>query len=311
MFGLETLDVIIGLMTVYLAFGIACTALVEAVLSWLGVRSRNLENALKELFNGDINQAEMFVKAFYNHPLVKTLSKGKNGRPSYIPSDIVGQVVESIIITKGAAKSIVEGVDSLPGTPETNQVKGLLKTLAARAKGDAAEFRKSVEAHFDATMDRASGWFKRYTQNVALVVAALLVIGANVDTIELVTSLYSDPAARLKMVEIADQQLAEAKATEEQVKTENPNKLTKAQEKTKEARETLNQALSSLETSGLKLGWYDFSPKDFSDYFSKLAGLLVSILAVSMGAPFWFSMLQRFMQVRSSASTYQKSKSAK
>ena len=84
MFGLEILDVIIGLATVYLAFGIACTALVEAVLSWFRVRSRNLETALKEFFNGDYNQYDTFIKAFYDHPLIKTLSKGKNGRPSYI-----------------------------------------------------------------------------------------------------------------------------------------------------------------------------------------------------------------------------------
>jgi hypothetical protein len=29
-----------------------------------------------------------------------------------------------------------------------------------------------------------------------------------------------------------------------------------------------------------------------------LAGLLVSIFAVSLGAPFWFDVLQHFMQVR-------------
>jgi hypothetical protein len=54
MFGLETLDVLIGLITVYLTFGIACTAIVETVAAWLSLRSRNLEAALKEFLVGDL-----------------------------------------------------------------------------------------------------------------------------------------------------------------------------------------------------------------------------------------------------------------
>jgi hypothetical protein len=54
MFGLETLDMLIGLITVYLTFGIACTAIVETVAAWLSLRSRNLEAALKEFLVGDL-----------------------------------------------------------------------------------------------------------------------------------------------------------------------------------------------------------------------------------------------------------------
>ena len=69
-----------------------------------------------------------------------------------------------------------------------------------QAGDDAAAFRKAVETHFDATMTRASGWFKRHTQNVALVASAVLVIGANVDTVELATSL-AERAAGLQASE--------------------------------------------------------------------------------------------------------------
>ena len=81
MFGLEMLDVLIGLVTVYLAFGMACTAIVEAISAWLNVRSKNLEAALNEVFAGMYKQDETFVKAFYNHPHVQALSKGTDGRP--------------------------------------------------------------------------------------------------------------------------------------------------------------------------------------------------------------------------------------
>ena len=54
--GLETLDVLIGLITVYLSFGMACTVIVEAVASWLSVRSKNLEAALNEFFAGELKE---------------------------------------------------------------------------------------------------------------------------------------------------------------------------------------------------------------------------------------------------------------
>ena len=189
MFGLDTLNVLIGLVTVYLAFGVACTAVVEALTAWFSVRSSNLEAALGELLAGQLNQTTPFAQAFYDHPLVQALSKGKDGRPSYIDPAVVGRVVEALVTAKGTAASLAEAVNALPGTPDTNRIKGLLGALVAQTGEDAAAFRKAVETHFDSVMDRAAGWFKRYAQNVALVVAAALVIGANVDTVDLATAL--------------------------------------------------------------------------------------------------------------------------
>ena len=86
MFGLETLDELIGPITVYLAFGIACTAIVETIVAWKSIRSSNLEAAPSEFLAGDFTVDKKFVDAFYEHPLVQALSKCNDGRPSYIPS---------------------------------------------------------------------------------------------------------------------------------------------------------------------------------------------------------------------------------
>jgi hypothetical protein len=165
MFGLETRNVLIGLVTVYLAFGLACTAIVEAVAAWLDVRSGTLEAALKEFLAGDLKDNEAFVKAFYEHPLVQALSKGEDGRPSYIPPAIVGQVVEALVVAKRATASLAEAVNSLPGTPETNRTKWILSAFVTQAGGDAATFRQAVAGQFDAVMDRATGATPRETKN--------------------------------------------------------------------------------------------------------------------------------------------------
>ncbi|MCU0597473.1 MAG: hypothetical protein MUC98_18690 [Desulfobacterota bacterium] len=217
MFGLEMLDVLIGLVTVYLVFALACTAIVEALAAWFDVRSKNLNAAMSEFLAGDIKPGQMFIDAFYNHPLVQSLSKGKKGRPSYLPPEIVGQVLESLVLASGTAKTLTEAVKVLPGDAASNRIKGLVDAFAKQAGGDFAAFRKEVEAHFDALMDRASGWTKRYSQTAAIVVSAVLVVGANVDTVNIASSLASNPSAREKMLEIATQQVAEAKDAEGQI----------------------------------------------------------------------------------------------
>jgi hypothetical protein len=210
--------------------------------------------------------------------------------------------VEALVKANTTAKSLAGAVKSLPGTPATNRIKALLDTFVTQAGKEPSEFRKAVETHFNGVMDRASGWFKRYAQNVALVVSAVLVIGANVDTVNLVTSLASNPAAQAKMVEIAEQQLAVAKTIEKQAEagsTAEGTTVEQAKQKTEAARAALDRAVSSMESAGLRFGWKDF-PKTFIEYCTKIAGLLISILAISLGAPFWFDMLQRIMRIRSS-----------
>lgn len=300
MFGLEALDVLIGLATVYLAFGVACTAAVEIVSAWLKMRSAILEVTLKEFLAGNYQQNQQkinsFVTAFYDHPLVQTLSKDKDGRPSYIPPEIVGQVVETLVTANGTVTSLAEAVKSLPD----GRIKSLLEIFVTQAGGDAAKFRKAVEDHFNAVMKRASGYFKRFTQYVALIISAVLVIVANADTITIANSLAADPMARTKIVEITQQHLITAQITENAVKagqTTGNTTIEQAIQQVVTARTALDRAVSDMESAGLQIGWRDF-PKTFRELLTKAVGLLVSIFAVSLGAPFWFDVLQRFMQVR-------------
>lgn len=300
MFSLETLDVLIGLATIYLMFGIACTSAVEAVTSWLRIRSRNLETALSELFPGATANGALFIDQFYAHPLIQSLSKGPAGRPSYIPPEIVSRAVEAVLVANSTAKTLADAIESLPGTATDNRLKGLLKAITEQANDNIESFRFALENQFDAVMDRASGWYKRYTQRIALIVAAVLVVGANIDSIEITTQLATNPAMRLKMVEVAEQQLAAAQANanaQGHAERANGNAFTLAQARTEQALQNLETAKMQMVQNGLRFGWTN-CPDALQAWASKVVGLLISIFAISLGAPFWFSVLQRFMQVR-------------
>lgn len=318
MFGIESLEVMIGIITIYLIFALACTAIVEAISTWLNVRSSNLETALEEFLHGSVDEGKNFTEAFFAHPVVQTLSEGDDGRPSYINPEIVGQVVANLIMARGNASSLKQAIDNLPGTIRNNRIKGLLDALQSEAGEDMAAFRKLIAYHYDASMDRASGWYKKKAQTYSLIVSSVLVLSANVDTIQLANSLSANPEARAKMIEIAQRELDSAKEAETLATQEDGNgqaspdsaadaaadktdagtdPLKEAKDRSENAAKTLARANADLSSAGIQLGW-TAAPAGIGEWTSKFFGLLVSILAVSLGAPFWFDILNRVMQIR-------------
>ena len=142
-------------------------------------------------------------------------------------------------------------------------------------------------------MDRFAGWYKRWTVQVSLIVAAVVVISVNADTLMLANKLARDSALRAGIVTAAD--------STTQAMAADFNKVQAARK----------ELLVESEKLNLPLGWIDpqadgkvdpFAverfPNSFGGWVWKALGLLVSVLAVSLGAPFWFDTLSSFMNLR-------------
>ncbi len=315
MFGLQSLDVMIGLITIYLSVALACTAIVEMIAAWTNLRSKNLEAALQEILADDISHPSpdvdqsktdgrpaSFLDKFYAHPLVQSLSKGEKGRPAYISPETFSTVINDIL-TDGGQKQISEAISGLP----ESRIKSLLQTLASQAKGSDDQFLKNLEVHFDRVMDRASGWVKSRQQVVAFLVSALLVGAGNVDTFSIASALSSSPEVRGKVLDSAVNLLKEnesssAKSNETGESTttnlspaENSAMPVDVNEKAKKA---TDDAVKLMQSSGLPLGWETEKLDTIASWISKIVGLVISVFAISLGAPFWFEILQKIINVR-------------
>ncbi|MBC7912137.1 MAG: hypothetical protein H7Y30_16640 [Pyrinomonadaceae bacterium] len=148
---------------------------------------------------------------------------------------------------------------------------------------------RNVEVWFNDSMDRCGGWYKRWTQKVLLVISIILVIGTNADTIMLVKRFSRDNALRASVVSAAERAVQNTAG--------NPAENEQAREK----------LLQDAESIQLPLGWVsnpndpfktDQIPKSFLGWLLKILGLIISIFAVSLGAPFWFDMLSKFINLR-------------
>ena len=60
-------------------------------------------------------------------------------------------------------------------------------------------FRTAAEKWFDDAMDRVSGWYKRWSQWVACVLAVLVAVGLNASAVDIADQLANEPTVRAGM----------------------------------------------------------------------------------------------------------------
>ncbi|MBD2496247.1 hypothetical protein [Nostoc sp. FACHB-280] len=181
-------------------------------------------------------------------------------------------------------------------------VVGNMATLAKRAqlKAKSTEdgvniLRREIEQTFNNSMERASGVYKRNAKGVALLIGFAIAIIANADTFHIVSRLSKDTAIRTAIVNSAGQI----------VETNTAQDL-------KQLKEATDQVLTDI---SLPIGWNQvnldqqipkatrnnqFTIAFIQHYFTMVAGWLVSGIAISMGAPFWFDLLSKVVNVRNS-----------
>ncbi|MBW4670250.1 MAG: hypothetical protein KME60_23260 [Cyanomargarita calcarea GSE-NOS-MK-12-04C] len=154
--------------------------------------------------------------------------------------------------------------------------------------------RQEIETYFDRTMDRASGVYKRNAKGVALLIGFGLAVTANADALHMVERLSKDSALRDTITNNAGEVLRQ-----------NPNSSLVNLENLK------NQAEQVLTDVSLPIGWTDvnlrqqigWAPRQREifpvfKFLSMILGWIISGVAIAMGAPFWFDLLGKVVNVR-------------
>jgi hypothetical protein len=159
----------------------------------------------------------------------------------------------------------------------------------AQAQGE--RLQQNIEQWFNDSMTRCGGWYKRWTQKVLLGIAIVVVIGANVDTLMLAKRFMRDNSLRASIVTAAEKTI--------QNDAVNPTSDDQARQ----------DFLKEADKLSLPLGWVsnaadpykaDQIPQTKLGWLMKLFGLAISIFAISLGAPFWFDILSKVVNIRGS-----------
>jgi hypothetical protein len=387
MFGSKILDVAIGLVFVYIIVSVLCTAVREGIEAFLKTRAAYLEHGIRLLLQNHAGDA--IVKDVFDHPLVDGLfmgeykprsTKGPNrpwtggNLPSYIPTKSFASALLDIAARGPASASLARYntpisleairrnvVTNIPNNPKIQRI--VLHAVDA-AQGDLDKAQKSIEDWYDSAMDRVSGWYKRTTHFIVLVIGLLIAVGMNVDSVAIIDKLYRSDATRDAVVAAASSAADRYNKAAKDPNSPNSNPDSAKQPDGVPAPSasdkgaanganpatsttttpvtgtsigtgaTANAAANALSKNGsgpydqakhalddlhLPVGWDNakFSvhcadwPKNqdewFGNFFFPWVGWILTALAASLGAPFWFDVLNKFMVIRSTVKPHEKS----
>jgi hypothetical protein len=269
LFGSTVLEVAIGMAVLYLLLASFCTAANEWIARVMNARAATLEQALRELLSGQPGLAAggaELVDEFYGHPLIGGLMKGGK-HPSYLAARSFAGILMDLVTPEHPGTitfdQLEEGILKLP--------KGnLRRTLLALIQGvnrDLGAAQKAIEGWFNDSMERVSARYKRRTQMWTLIVATLITIATNADTIHFAERLWLEPALRSMAVAAA-------------------------------GHATLAASDAAVAQLGQMIGWQGAQDWSVVGWLERALGWLLTVGAVSLGAPFWFDTLNRFVNIR-------------
>lgn len=161
-------------------------------------------------------------------------------------------------------------------------------------KEEVNQFKKEVETWFDRSMDRASGVYKRNAKGVAILIGISIAILTNTDTFHLLNRLSRDSAIRSAITQSASQRvdfLNDSNARMEIQKLLGDASVPIGWQNINQQLdlEPLNTSQGNTANAVLRKIW---------KVIAMLCGWVVSGLAIAMGAPFWFDILNKVVNVR-------------
>ncbi len=281
--------------------------------------------------------------SFYNHPLIKSLAR-PGLHPSYVPAKTFALTLLDILAkgqaTTGTAEQriarIKASIDNLPDS----DVKKSLQVLLTNGCDTVEKVEEKLEGWFNDSMDRVSGWYKGRVQVWTVVIASVVTILVNADTIQIAQKLMINPALRDKIVQ-------EAKAAKDPNANQTAPTLTLQQkadlssmtgwsdefrifhhldacsdqslrgdhltegdcraESDEQAKANPNPRFFAAWNSdgfpGLRLLRGIAVPWLWAVIPAHIAGWILTAIAASLGAPFWFDTLNKFMNVRAAGTS--------
>ncbi len=272
-------DVAIGIVLMYLVLSLLATVINEFIATGLNLRGNLLEATLAHIID-----EPRLRQAFYDHGLVASANGAVGKHVSYISGKTFATaVVDSLDPTK-PIPAIEDVKESLEHLPQSN-IRDTLLTQLATAHGDIEQLRKNVAASFDAAMDRVSGAYKRCLKWISLGIGFALALALNADTVALGHALWKDNSIRAQLMQSA-QSIVTGGA---------PAGAAGALD-IRQVSQRIDGAEQALRP--LPIGWTPTNVPEGAGWLMKLVGIAVTALALSLGAPFWFDVLSKFMNIR-------------
>ncbi len=278
----QVLEVAIGLILVYYILGSIVSLITQGITESLETRGAALESYLQKLVGERVVDLTSL-------PQIKAL------QPIRFKSFFRFFQTETKKVEKIPASTLVDAFFDMSGLTGTNdlsaeQLTHLLNQLPPSEGQQAVlrwvqqgvtninEIRNRANAYVSGILDQAAATFKARARAIVLLLSFLVSFALGVDSIQFAKNLWLNAdlraAAQAKAAAIVEQQGASA---------------------------DLGTMLSDLSQLSIRLGWWEVQQVPASSdivgwidfVLLKLAGLILTSVAVSQGSSFWYDLLKK------------------
>jgi hypothetical protein len=335
-FSSEWLDIAIGVVLVWFLFALAVSGINEGMVRLLALRTKQLWKGLSQMLDGSESPKGLvselvglprwpgrpadphpgggapITAKIYATKTVQGLEprtgSNQKTRIHNIPGQVFAQALLELATTAQGADPLVKVQNYINNLGDSVPLKAQLQTILHAANNDVTQFQTGVERWFDGQMTRLSGIYKSRVRVVLVVIGIVVSVGGfglgmRSDALRLVSDLQHDSNLRTLVVGAANQ----AASTD----------LAKGCDTSAPA--TPNVAACQLKgVSGLKsidLSIHDAVPTPRASLGQRLGfllpwrnwkaalGVLITAIAISFGASFWYTALKRLVGLRGGSQT--------
>lgn len=286
-----TLEVAIGLVFCYASVALIVSSINEFIATILKWRSKTLLSGVKTLLN-DPNFSGLALN-IYNHALVNQHAPGlasnekdlNKNLPSYIdPKHFAIALIDTIQTIPGDFVQLKSDIENKVQNPQLQQ---LLLGIYGRASKNIDTVHTELATWFDAGMDRLSGNYKRRSQRWCFITALLIAGTFNIDSFHLFKTLWQHPTIATGISMPTQPSAVPTTIAWEQFKIL-PIGWAASDVDTEASTKTPADQAAKTTTQPACMTW-----------LFRVAGWIVTAVATLFGAPFWFDLLGKLVNLRS------------
>ncbi len=323
------IDVVIGLVTIFFLASMLASSVLEIIARMFAVRGKMMHEGLSRL----VPDRWVYLRLI-NHPMVSSLFRvrpGEGNPPSYLPARnfsiaLIDTLFSHQEVSQQKSKAESPKLAKNGEFEQSNKdLKGLNQAIA-KAKDDDLSIghalkividaapdmetaAKEIENWYDSGMQRVSGWYKGYAQKRLFWIGLVTAILFNIDTLQITDYLTQSSTLRDSVVARAETVVEHGNAALPSESAVDPyTELAQLYQQglpvgyaclsVFRESDSQNVSLSQDESSRICACWESMKNAWNENFLLKILGWLITAVAVSFGAPFWFDSMKKLVNLR-------------
>jgi hypothetical protein len=313
---LVIIEVAISLIVIYFLLSTLVSFVNELIAMLLNSRGNLLFKSIKMLFANDAIVDKLFkseqIKDLATLPSINgwfnKISDKK--KPEYISADnFSSSLLETIFTDTNQSNlsglnynKLINKIDNIQDGALKNKLIEITTILNESKQESIENLKKKIEEWYNIYMGEISVIYKNSTKIFIFIISFFITIVFNIDSIKLIKYFYNQPAARQIMMSYTENNIINKDTTSTFNFKSNQNDLLDSS-KIAEFNSKKDKLINDIYSFNLPIAQQCIF-KEFGNGngLQKVIGYLLTIVSLTLGAPFWYQVLMKLINAKNNIS---------